>query len=400
MPVLTVPRMIASWISLLILAAAGYLLWTWYQGDWTRLADGTLVRERGPDWRLYTGLGLTAWSFLGRFVVLMFIPAKPDEPRDDRGEAGSVMAPDGAKLRTDSYGSASGSTLILTHGWGLNATAWWRTVRALKGRFRVVTWDLPGLGRSTPPKDGRYSIDRFAQALGSVVEATGKDKVVLVGHSIGGMTTETFWRACPEALRRRVAGIVLVNTTYEDPLRTMFLRKLWTALEKPLIRPLNKLAIVLSPLLWLSAWQSYLSGSSQLAMRLAGFGRYASRGEVDFAARLACKGSPAVQAKGNLAMFDWSASDVLPKLDVPVLILAGDKDIVTLPEASERMAASAPDTRLIRVEGAGHMGFMECAERYNEHIADFAEEAFRNADEPRTGPAPTSGPGWAGASLH
>jgi pimeloyl-ACP methyl ester carboxylesterase len=83
----------------------------------------------------------------------------------------------------------------------------------------------------------------------------------------------------------------------------------------------------------------------------------------------------------------WSAEEVLPKLDVPVLILAGERDIVTLPEASQAMARSIPDARLIRVEGAGHMGFMERADVYNAAIADFAEEAFRRgegtpADEP------------------
>lgn len=375
MPVLTIPRVIATWVSLAILAGAIYLLWSWSRGDLVLQSDGGVARER-ETWRLVVGLALLAWSLLGRSVVLMFIPGKAEEPRAERGRAMDVKAPDGARLRADSFGQEGAPTLILTHGWGLNGTAWWRTVRNLKDRFRLITWDLPGLGRSDRPRYG-LSLEYFAQSLGAVVEASGERDVVLVGHSIGGMTTETFWRACPPALRRRVAGVVLVNTTYVDPLKTMWLHRLWTTLERPLIEPLNKIAVVLSPLLWLSAWQSYLSGSSQLAMRLTGFGRYASRGEVDFAARLACKGSPAVQAKGNLAMFRWSAEDVLPQLDVPVLILSGEKDIVTLPEASVRMAQAMPHAQLIEAPGAGHMGFMERSDLYSEAIADFAEEAFR-----------------------
>ena len=69
---------------------------------------------------------------------------------------------------------------------GLNSTAWWYTKRALGERFRLVTWDLPGLGRSKPPMDGKFTIDRFAQSLGAVVESVGAGPVVLVGHSATG----------------------------------------------------------------------------------------------------------------------------------------------------------------------------------------------------------------------
>ena len=130
--------------------------------------------------------------------------------------------------------------------------------------------------------------------------------------------------------------------------------------------------VALSPLVWLSSWQSYLSGSSQLAMRLTGFGRHATRGQVDFTARLACKGSPGVQAKGNLAMFRWKATELLQAIPTPVLVLAGSKDIVTLPSASEFIAAQTPQGRVVVLEGAGHMGFMERAEAYDRAIAEFA----------------------------
>jgi pimeloyl-ACP methyl ester carboxylesterase len=264
----------------------------------------------------------------------------------------------------------------LTHGWGLNATAWFYTKHALTNRFRLVVWDLPGLGRSKPPTDGKFTIDRFAEALGAVVRSAGSGPVILVGHSIGGMTTQTFWRACPDDLRQRVAGVVLVDTTYENSLRTMWLSPLWQALRWPVIEPMSWLTIILSPLIWLSSWQGYLSGSNQLVMRLTGFGRFATRGQVDFTARLACKGSPAVQAKGNLAMFRWSATEVLPAISVPMLVLAGTKDIVTLPRASKFIADTAPAARLLQIDGAGHMGFMERADLYNEAIADFATKVF------------------------
>jgi len=386
MPVVMLPRLIFSLISLAILALAAYLLWSWFQGYEVLGADHVWRHVRPVDWRLYAGAGLGAWSFLGRFVVLMFIPKGADDPREQRTEGRTVTSPDGAKLRVETHGLVKGPTLVLTHGWGLNSTAWWYTKRQLGDRFSLTTWDLPGLGRSTPPKDGKYAIDRFAQNLGAVVESTGEDKIILVGHSIGGMTTQTFFRACPEAVKRRVAGVVLVDTTYENPINTMVLSRLWRALRFPLIEPACWLMIALSPLVWLSNWQSYLSGSNHIVMRLTGFGRFATRGQVDLTARLASKGSPGVQAKGNLAMFHWSIREALPTIPVPVLVLAGSKDIVTLPGASQVIAAETPHGRIQIIEGCGHMGFMERAEAYNRAIGEFADEVF--ASHPMAQPQP------------
>ena len=389
MPIITLPRILLSLLSWVILATAIYLLWNWRQGHDLIYRDGSIHHFSGDRRFLYWGAGLLAWSFLGRFVVLLAIPAGKDEPREQRGEAKTVIAPDGSALNVETIGAMGAPTVVFTHGWGLNATAWWCAKRALAGRFRLVVWDLPGLGRSKSPSDGRITIDRFAEALGAVVQSAGPAPVVLVGHSIGGMTTQTFWRACPEALRNQVVGVVLLDTTHENPLRTMWLSPLWRALRRPVIEPIFWLTIALSPLVWLSSWQSYLSGSSQLAMRLTGFGRYATRGQVDFTARLACKGSPGVQAKGNLAMFRWRATEVLRAIEVPVLVLTGTKDIVTLPSASELIASVAPRARLLRIEGVGHMGFMERADLYNEAIAAFVEEVFacRPASAPESSAA-------------
>ena len=211
------------------------------------------------------------------------------------------------------------------------------------------------------------------------MRSCGAGPVLLVGHSIGGMTTQTFWRACPQSVKAQVAGLVLVDTTYEDPIQTMWLAPLWRALRWPLIEPMMWLTVLLSPLMWLSSWQGYLSGSNQLAMRLTGFGRFATRGQVDFTARLACKGSPGVQAKGNMAMLRWKATEVLPTISAPVIVLSGSKDIVTLPSASRTIASAVRDARLVEVEGCGHMGFMEQAAAYDREIARFAEQVLRPA---------------------
>ena len=372
MPIVIFPRLLMQLVSLAVLAAGAYLLWSWFHGYEVADAAGVLHPRHGADWRLWTAVALLAWSFgLGRAIVLLFMPGG-HSPMTKRTAGREVIAPDGSRLHVETSGLSTGPTVVLTHGWGLNSTAWGDARQKLGDRYRVVAWDLPGLGKSKGPTDGKYTLDRYAQALGAVVESTGADRVLLVGHSIGGMTTQTFFRAAPDAARRRVAGAVLVDTTHQDPARTMVLGGLWTALQKPLIEPMMHLGVLLSPLLWLSSWQGYLSGSNQIVMRLAGFGRFATRAQVDLTARLASEGSPAVQAKGNLAMLNWRVTDDLPGVEVPVLVLGGSKDIITLPRASREIATAAPQARFVEVEGAGHMGFMEAYDRYDAEIAAFA----------------------------
>lgn len=194
-----------------------------------------------------------------------------------------------------------------------------------------------------------------------------------MGHSIGGMTIQTLVRDDPDFINVYVAGLVLLNTTYTNPLRTMILGPLMRALRWPLIEPLMWLAIPLLPLVWLSAWQSYLSGSAHLANRI-GFGKHVTRSQLNATALLATRNSPAAQARGNLAMFRWDATDALSNIEVPVLVIGGGVDIVTKPDASQVIAATAGTPDVSIVKDVNHMGFLERCDIYNGAIAAFAEK--------------------------
>ena len=373
MPIIILPRLLLQFVSLALLACGAWLLWRWWEGyDIVDVSGRVINHVHGSAWELWTALGILAWSFGGGRLIVLALIKGGHSPMTARTSSNEVRAPDGSKLNVETSGLSTGPTIILTHGWGLNSTAWGDAKQKLGSRFRVIAWDLPGLGRSGPPSDGVYSLDRFAQALGAVVESAGAGPFLLVGHSIGGMTTQTFWRTASETARARVAGVVLIDTTHEDPTRTMWLSGLWRVLKAPVIEPIMHLTIWLSPLVWLSSWQGYLGGSSQLAMRLVGFGGFATRSEVDLTARLSAEGSPAVQAKGNLAMLRWRVTETLPAITAPTLVLTGARDIVTLPGASRTIVDEVPGARLVEVKGCGHMGFMEAHDRYNAEIEAFA----------------------------
>jgi pimeloyl-ACP methyl ester carboxylesterase len=89
-------------------------------------------------------------------------------------------------------------TVILVHGWTCDSTSWSEQVPALEKNYRVVTLDLPGHGKSDPPKDAKYSMELFARAIESVRAETKADRVVLVGHSMGTPVIVEYARLYPQ----------------------------------------------------------------------------------------------------------------------------------------------------------------------------------------------------------
>jgi pimeloyl-ACP methyl ester carboxylesterase len=368
MPLIFVLRALFSLFSLVIIAGAAWLIWTWYRGEPVidQLGNAYTLHEQ---WRLWVGLALAALSLGGGGLVLRPLLGGKGRHLSARHEAGKhIESTTGASLYVQRLGPPSAATIILTHGWGLDSTIWQYAKEDLGHRFQLVLWDLPGLGRSKAGKNG-LSLSTLAADLEAVIRASRGNHVFLVGHSIGGMTIQTLAKERPAAFGN-VAGVVLVNTTHTDPLKTMILPRLMQALRFPIIQPAMYLTKWLLPLSWLSAWQSYLSGTAHLANRL-GFGKRVSGAQLEHTVLVQTRNSPAVQADGNLAMFDWDATDTLPDFPVPLLILAGSLDIVTKPEASRTISELVPGSRLQVIEGSNHMGFLENPEAYNQAIGDF-----------------------------
>lgn len=383
MPLLSILRFFAILISLVVLGTAIYLLWSWYQGDALIESDGDVVQIR-EDWRLWTGLALLAWSVLGKFIVPFLLARSDDRKTYPRRSNGRSISGASGSLYVEEHGASAAPTLIMVHGWSLDSTIWQYAKADLGQRFRLITWDLPGMGKSKPASRDRIELSVFADELRRLVMAKAEEKVVLVGHSIGGMTIQTLAKEHPEMFGREIAGVVLVNTTYTSPLKTIIFSSLMQALQKPLLEPAMRLTIILNPLAWLAAWQSYFSGWTHIANRF-GFGKYVTRSQLEHVTLLTTRNSPENMAKGNLAMFSWDATGAIAATNVPALVIGGTADIVTKPEASKELAGSGVKARLSIIDGVNHMGFLERADLYNTAIASFAEEVFHGA-------SPTSRP--------
>lgn len=230
-------------IGLLAIAVFGggiYILHEWYSGN---LLDRT--------W-LIAGWVMSVWSVLGFLPLNLVRRWGRDEPKMQRSqEVQRIARPDGSEIQVEFYGSPDAPPLVLTHGWGPNSTVWYYAKKQLATDFRVVVWDLPGLGKSTQPRNQDYSIEKYARDLEAVLSLVDNQPAILLGHSMGGMILLTFCRLFPESLGDRVAGLVLVDTSYTNPLKTAIFSKFLVPLQKPLIEPLLHLTTALSPLLWL-----------------------------------------------------------------------------------------------------------------------------------------------------
>ena len=118
----------------------------------------------------------------------------------------SAATVDGLKIHSASRGNGK-ATLVLVHGWTCDSSSWDGQVPELAKKYRVITLDLPGHGKTPVPADGRFSMDLFARAVEAVRAEAGVDKVVLVGHSMGAPVIRQYARLYPG----HVAGLVAVD---------------------------------------------------------------------------------------------------------------------------------------------------------------------------------------------
>ena len=103
---------------------------------------------------------------------------------------------DGAKIHWTSTGT--GKAVVLVHGWTCDQTSWDAQVPVLSQKYRVITLDLPGHGKSDPPKDGKFSMRLFARTVEAVRAEAMVNKIVLVGHSMGTPVIREYTRMYPQ----------------------------------------------------------------------------------------------------------------------------------------------------------------------------------------------------------
>lgn len=380
----------------LLLAAGVYLLYEWYQHREQVVEPAPAIEQldrpggvapptepspRVVVWHfgfnketamLVGGLLLSFLSVGGGMGFYRLLRRRGDKPEPlPLGRVETIKRPDGTSLYVEIHGRDDLPTLVLTHGWGLDLQEWRYAVRELGAYYRVIIWDLPGLGRSTRPENRDWSLEKLANDLHAVVGLAGGRPVSLIGHSIGGMITLTYCRLFPESLGTTVERIAVAHSTYCNPVRTTSMAGLYTALQKPVLEPLCYLMIGLSPLFRLLNAMSYINGSAHRSTERSSFSGNETWDQLDFLSSYYLTVAPDVIARGMLGMFDYDATSTLPTIPVPALIVAGERDNVCLPEASQFMADRIPRGQLVTLATARHTGLFEFHRRFADQLRSF-----------------------------
>jgi 3-oxoadipate enol-lactonase len=236
--------------------------------------------------------------------------------------------------------------LALLHAFPLDRRMWRRQCIELDGLARVIAFDLPGFGES-PAGPNPASLDAWADIVEDVLDAlVGDEPVVVAGLSMGGYV------ALRIADRRpgRLAGLVLADTrAAADTAEARAARD--QAIFSVRRRGVEALGHDLLPKL--------LSCEARPEI-------------IERARSMMLDQRPEAVAAALTVMRDRPDSrPVLPRLNVPVLVMVGEEDTLTPPDEAEAMARAIPGAWLIRIPGAGHLANLEAPEAFNRALAGF-----------------------------
>ncbi|MFD9487829.1 alpha/beta fold hydrolase [Streptomyces sp. NPDC059991] len=267
-------------------------------------------------------------------------------------------------------------TVVFSHGFCLSQDAWHFQRAALRGVVRTVHWDQRSHGRSARGEaqaQGRpVTIDQLGRDLKAVLDAAAPEgPLVLVGHSMGGMTVMALADQYPELIRDRVVGVAFVGTSSG---------RLGEVSYGLPVAGVNAVRRILPGVLKALGSQAELveRGRRATADLFAGMiKRYSfSSKDVDpavarFAERM-IEGTPIdVVAEFYPAFDDHDKEAALQVFaEVPALVLAGDRDLVTPSSHSESIADLLPDAELVIVPDGGHLVMLEHPETVTDRLAD------------------------------
>ncbi|HIH42986.1 TPA: alpha/beta hydrolase [Candidatus Woesearchaeota archaeon] len=227
--------------------------------------------------------------------------------------------------------------LVFLHGWPHNHTVWNKELRFFeKLGYSTIAVDLRGHGKSDKPERLEdYSFDKFAKDINLIIKKEKISKFALIGHSFGGMIALSYYSLYPANIK----SLVLLDTIYENPLKhATFLKyfKLTTFTE-------GLLKFILSNEKIQKTHFAYVN-----------FSKFKDHSDFYYW----IKGAETTPIKSVLScmeqMIRFDRTDVLRKINIPTLILEGEKDTKTSLNDVKAMAKMIKTSTLRVIPGATH----------------------------------------------
>lgn len=303
-----------------------------------------------------------------------------------RGQVREITTDDGTVLHVEvdepDDSSAADLTVVFAHGYALNQDSWHFQRQALRGHARLVFYDQRSHGRSARAADHSHHIDQLGVDLAAVLEAVAPEgPVVLVGHSMGGMTVMAYSEMHPDEIGSRIRGIALIATTAGDVASNSL------GLPLPLGRVVRGIAPPVAATIakrsnLIDGWDE--SDFGLLLTRLYAFGSPTSDHVGRFVAQMLAGTSLEVVAEFLPTLNEHDKTSMLPLLQqTEVLVIVGDKDRLTPPESSEAIVEEIPGAEFAVLGDAGHMVMLERPDEVNELILGLIDRVRRGMGEQR-----------------
>jgi pimeloyl-ACP methyl ester carboxylesterase len=276
------------------------------------------------------------------------------------------------------------ATVVLVHGYALNLDCWHFQRLHLRGKRRIVLYDQRSHGRSDRAPDGNATIDELGHDLAAVLDQLVPDgPVVLVGHSMGGMTMMALADQRPDLFGDRVVGAALVATTAGGLHPHRIISRLIPDSVGGEIGTRLIALLARAPELVDSARRRG-SNIGYLVTDTFAFGDDVPSSYVEFVDQMLA-GTPFEVLADFFPHFEaLDKFSVLHAFErVPTTILCGTKDLLTSIGHSRKLASRIQGSRLVELPGAGHMVILERAAKVNAVLEELVADAERRHAETR-----------------
>lgn len=240
--------------------------------------------------------------------------------------------------------------VVLLHGIGSGAASWVHQLDALGASRRVLAWDAPGYGMSTPVPGASPVAGDYAASLNAWLEALDIKRCVLVGHSLGAIIAGGLARVMPA----RIAGLLLVSPAGGYGSAPAATRESRRDARLAMLAELGPAGLA----------------EQRSANMLSGFASEDARAWVRWnMARVV----PAGYAQATHLLANAHLATDLASFRGRAAVAVGENDLITPPAACERIAAAA-HVGLQVIPQAGHAGYVEAPAAYSAMIDAFCRQ--------------------------
>ncbi len=278
-----------------------------------------------------------------------------------------LVVPDGTSLYFQLWGEGE-PTIVLCDGLGCDGFAWKYLLSDLRGSHRVLRWHYRGHGRSGVPDDAnRIGMPYNCEDLAQLMDAAGISNAVIFGHSMGVQVALEFHRRH----RNRVLALVLICGSYGNPLDTVHDAPMLKT-TFPVLRGLVERFPIFAARLIGVVLKTEVAMKLLISMELNH--QMLHRTDIvpyfDHLAQM----DPRVFVRTLDSLAEHSAWDHLSRVDVPTLIISGEKDRFTPSWLSHRMAESVPGAQFMIVPQGSHTAPLEQPELIWRKVERFLRE--------------------------